>query len=206
MLLRILTTFVMLPLSFSVLAHTSAAQQLTQLLQPIDSFSTRFEQNIVSPTGKKVSSSSGILHINRPGQFYWEVDKPNALRIISDGRYVWTYDIDLEQIIKQKVKAAIVGSPAALLAGEWVNLEKEFVVKFLNKEHTAYLLSPKDKDSLFQEIKLSFKQNQLASLDMQDKLGYYTKIQFTQPKVNTILDPQLFIFHPPKGVDLIVNE
>lgn len=205
MLHRLLIALMIIPMS-TAYAQLTAAQQLTQLLQPVRHFSADFEQTITSPTGKMISRSKGLLKISRPGQFYWEVFKPNAVRIISDGRSLWTYDIELEQIIKQKAKTAIVGSPASLLAGEWVSLEKDFTVKYADKKHTAYVLSPRDADSLFHDIKLSFKQNQLSSMDIQDKLGHHTTIQFSQAKINTPLDPQLFNFHPPKGVDLIIQE
>ena len=59
---------------------------------------------------------------------------------------------------------------------------------------------------MFNEIKIRFKDNQLLSMDMKDGLGQHIKTQFTDVKLNTPLDPKIFIFNAPKGIDIIHNQ
>jgi outer membrane lipoprotein-sorting protein len=40
-------------------------------------------------------------------------------------------------------------------------------------------------------------------LDMSDKLGQHTRIELSQLKRNPKLDPSLFHFDPPPGVDVL---
>lgn len=187
-------------------AQLSAAQNLTQVLQNIKTFSAHFDQMIKSDRGKILSHCVGVVNIQRPGRFSWETIKPNALRVVADGQNIWTYDIDLEQIIKQNAKTTMLGSPAALLAGQSVRLEKDFIVQYADHSHENYILHPRVKESMFNEIKIRFKENQLLSMDIKDGLGQSIQTQFTQVKLNTNLNPKIFIFNPPKGVDIINNQ
>ncbi len=187
-------------------ASESASETLTHQLQNIKTLSAHFDQTITSNKGKVLSHCVGVLHIQRPGRFSWETVKPNALRVVADGQNIWTYDIDLEQITKQNAKTTMVGSPAALLAGQTVRLEKDFIVKYANDSHENYILYPRVNDSMFNEIKIRFKNNQLLSMDMKDGLGQHIKTQFTDVKLNTPLNPKIFIFNAPKGIDIIHNQ
>src|SRR3546814_4776420 len=53
-----------------------------------------FEQGAVDGQGKLVRPQQGKFSFQRPGKFRWEVQKPYAQLIVSDGRYAYQYDPD----------------------------------------------------------------------------------------------------------------
>jgi len=182
------------------------AHDLTHILENIKTFNAHFEQIINSETAKKSSYSKGTLAIQKPGRFNWQVTQPYALTVISDGHFIWNYDIDLAQVIKQDAKKTMAGTPAALLAEHNLRLEKDFIIKYADNAKNSYILYPKNKDMMFEEIKINFKQKSLSSMVMKDKLGNEIKTSFTQVQLNQKCDPTWFVFAIPKGVDIMVNK
>ena len=79
-------------LSAPVLADNVA--KLQQILTETKSLQAAFTQQ-VSSKNNKVQNSNGQLSLVRPGQFRWIYVKPYPQEIISDGKQVWLYDVDL---------------------------------------------------------------------------------------------------------------
>jgi len=114
----------------SFAASADAGSQLKAELENIKTFSAEFDQRIVDAGHKPVSRSNGSLSIRRPGAFYWEGKKPDPILVVADGKTLWTYDIELEQVTKQPVTEALDNTPAALLAGDVNHLERDFKISF----------------------------------------------------------------------------
>ena len=55
----------------------------------------------------------------------------------------------------------------------------------------------------FQRIALEFSGSELVALDLADSFGQDTRVEFTDTRVNSSLDPLLFDFEPPPGTDII---
>src|SRR5690348_9351262 len=111
----------------------SAANNFSDLLKKINTYSANFAQNIRDGDGKKVSNTHGELKIERPGKFYWKSTKPDPVLIVGDGKFLWTYDMELEQVTKQDLHEVLRNSPAGLLAGSLDKLTEEFDVSAANK-------------------------------------------------------------------------
>jgi len=52
-------------------------------------------------------------------------------------------------------------------------------------------------------VRIGFRNGDLASMFLADKLNQVTQLTFTNPKRNTKLASDLFKFVPPPGVDVI---
>ena len=130
--------------------------------------------------------------------------KPYAQVLVGDGKKLWSYDEDLEQVTVRALDKAIGSSPAALLAGD-NEIEKGFdLSEGGTKEGMEWLeASPKGKESNFQSMKLGFSGNLLAVMVLKDYFGQVTIIHFSKMEVNPRISPDAFRFTPPKGVDVI---
>lgn len=205
--LKIMKGALLFGLCYSVQAFSAtAAEQLVQSLQKINTFKANFTQNIRGSEGEKLSNSNGQVVISRPGKFYWKSQKPDQMLVVADGTFVWTYDIDLEQVTKQDLKQALHNSPATLLAGDVSKLHENFEIDFAKKckaNHTCYQLKPKQKDSSFSTIIIRFEQDKLNEVRMKDPLGQNVLTVFSNVEVNQSINKKLFDFAPPKGVDVI---
>jgi outer membrane lipoprotein carrier protein len=163
-----------------------------------------FHQVVTDRQGRKVQEVDGEMQLKRPNKFRWDYNQPFEQQIISDGKQVWLYDIDLAQVTVRALGKALGSNPAALLAGG-NDIDKSF--KLVNASAKGGLdwvsANPKDKESGFEKILLGFKDNKLQEMSLIDSFGHNTKIVFSQLEVNPVLDDKSFLFLPPKGVDIV---
>ena len=63
--------------------------------------------------------------------------------------------------------------------------------------------TPKSKDSQLQQVRVGFKQEQLAVLEILDSFGQRSVLSFTGFQSNATLDAAAFQFKPPAGADVV---
>jgi outer membrane lipoprotein-sorting protein len=64
-------------------------------------------------------------------------------------------------------------------------------------------MEPKRTDTDFKWVKLAFEGANLRAMQLADKLGQTTSIEFSKMERNPPLDPSLFTFTVPPGADVI---
>lgn len=192
---------IFLSLGFISIAHADAAGTLSQLLKNMHSMQADFTQSIVDKRGKVVQKSVGRMDLQRPNHFRWDVRSPIKQLIITNGKKIWIYDPDLEQVTIRKLVKAAGETPAMLLSDENLTLTNDFSVQQLND--SSFLLIPKDQGSIISSLKLGFSNQQIREMQMQDHLGHTTKIEFSHVVLNKPESASLFNFKPPANIDII---
>jgi outer membrane lipoprotein carrier protein len=64
-------------------------------------------------------------------------------------------------------------------------------------------LIPRSENSEIVKVQVAFRGEQLDRLEMVDSFGQVTRFNFGQIQRNPELDPALFRFEPPPGVDIL---
>jgi outer membrane lipoprotein carrier protein len=191
------------------LAHAadSGAAHLNALLQSVSSLQAQFSQQSYDAKGKALQVLGGEMKVKRPGYFRWETLTPSKQLIVANGSVVWIYDPELEQATQQKLDKQVGNTPALLLSGDSKQLDAAFSVHedAGNAGDAVFTLKPKDKDALFETMRISFHGKELTAMSLQDNLGQKTEIHFDKVKLNPTLASDIFEFHPPKGTD-VINE
>ncbi len=188
----------------TVFADTASAE-LLGLLNNVRNMQGEFIQTISNNKGKTVNQTRGLMALQRPGKFRWDTRQPNKQLIVTNGRKVWIYDPDLDQVTVRYLTKEAGETPALLLSNTNSTLEKDFRVEVVNTNSSLrwFLLTPKDRGSMFEAIRLGFENQQIKQMQLQDHLGHITHIQFNRVVMNTGLSPALFTFKPPANVDVI---
>jgi len=183
---------------------TAPSNALETFLAGLDTFSAGFEQTLLNELGEEMEKSVGALYVERPGKFQWAYWEPFPQLIVSDGRSLWIYDEDLEQVTIRDVTASIDDSPAALLGGD-VDVDTHYVViEAGESEGVQWLeLTPRDIESQYETVRLGFRDGELAAMELFDNLGQKTRIVFQDVRRNPPLEQKLFAFTPPEGVDVV---
>ena len=184
----------------------SATQTLSGLLKNMHSMQANFTQTIVNKNGKAMQKSSGLMSLQRPSRFRWDVTGPIKQLIVTNGKRLWIYDPDLEQVTIRALVKAAGETPAMLLSDENLSLTSEFAVSAANNNASSlqwFLLIPKDKSSMIASLKLGFANGEIKEMQLRDHLGHNTIIQFSNVRLNTSLSASLFSFKPPAHVDVI---
>ena len=185
--------------------NKSSSTELINLLNATQSMSARFHQEAINAEGEALQKTSGTMKLSRPGRFYWQTLEPFEQKINSDGKRVWVYDIDLEQVSIQDVTSGIGQTPAALLSGEPDEVVRQFHVEGgrQSRGNWHFVLQPRTEEALFSELILQFSGKKLVYMKLSDSLGQTTTIRFADVMVNPKLGPQAFSLDFPKGVDVI---
>lgn len=203
--MRLLTRLlVSLSLAACVLpAHADSVSGLQATLSATRAMQGEFTQTVISRSGKS-QVSRGEFAILRPGKFRWNYRKPYEQLIVADGREVWLYDPDLEQVTVRGMDHALDASPAALLSGE-NNLAQRYTLKALpERDGLAWVEAvPKASDSNFSKVRLGTAGNEIRRMELEDSFGQTTRIEFRSVVVNGKPEAGLFRFTPPKGADVI---
>lgn len=177
-------------------------------LQTIKTLSGKFKQTITDANGEEVADpTQGEFHLKRPGKFYWHTSPPFEQVVVGNDLGLIVYDPDLEQVTVYE-REEFLNSPAAVLSGSTDKIQQKYTVETqASKNKQIYILREKDANSKsFDALTFVFEKDVLVSLSLKDQLGQTTDIQFANVKVNQPVDDSLFVFVPPDGADIIVNQ
>ena len=189
---------------FSSIAFADGVASLRDFFSNTNAMRAKFHQEVNDNKGRKVQEVDGTMQLQRPNKFRWDYNKPYEQQIISDGKQVFLYDPELQQVTIRELSKALGSSPAALLAGGDA-VEKSFTLKnAIRKDGLTWVLAlPKDKDSGFDRVLLGFKADKLRKMEMYDSFNHITHITFDDVERNPALQEATFLFTPPKGVDVV---
>ena len=188
-------------------AQADAVDTLRAFVKDVQAARGQFTQSVTSPDGKKSRTSQGSLEFQRPNRFRFAYSTPTEQLIVGDGKQVWLYDADLNQVTVRPMSQALGATPAALLAGG--NLEKDFVLKAApgtgqGADAIEWVdAQPRQKDGQFQSVKVGFKQGQLSVLEILDSFGQRSRLSFGQLETKVCLPASRFQFTPPAGADVL---
>ena len=117
---------------------------------------------------------------------------------------IWLYDSDLQQVTVRRLDVSLSATPAMLLSGEG-KLADNFSVTETSQDKSAQwvMMEPKRSDTDFKWVRLGFAGNDLKFMQLADKLGQITTLEFSDIQKNLPLDPARFTFTVPAGADVI---
>lgn len=182
----------------------AAATRVQSYLNRLQSFQAEFKQTLTAAKGKSKEISTGRVYLQKPDRFRWDYTPPNEQSIVSDGTNLWIYDAGLEQVTVKAIGDSLSSTPALLLTGKQTAADSYFIADNGARDGLQWVrLLPKRDDTDFTAIELGFKGDDLRAMQVADKLGQTTRIDFTSMQLNPALDGGLFRFTPPAGVDVI---
>jgi len=189
-------------------------------LAGLKSLRTQFTQTTKDSQGHQTGQASGELLVLRPGRFRWEShDAADAAGgsapasaatadsgqvLIADGRNVWFYDRDLQQVTVRPVDAALSATPIMLLSGG-ADVRKAFEISDAGtKDGLAWLrIKPRGGEADFRQAVLGFAGGELRQMILEDKLGQASTLTFSHSQRNAAVTSAEVSFTPPKGVDVL---
>jgi outer membrane lipoprotein carrier protein len=78
-------------------------QKLVTLLNNINIINADFTQTVTNKSGKIIQQQTGTVQLKKPYLLNWQILSPDQLQIVIDGKKVWHYDIDLEQVMVKEL-------------------------------------------------------------------------------------------------------
>jgi outer membrane lipoprotein carrier protein len=205
-------------------ADAPATAQHTPLDEYLDNLRTlraSFLQTLADARGSEIDRATGVLIVQRPGKFSWEVHpetpkagaapadgaggtKGGGQLMVCDGTNLWFFDKDLEQVTVKPVDSALSATPAMLLSGT-VDVRKSFKISPAGQRMGLdwVLVEPNGASADFRNALFGFDHGELKRLILEDKLDQVATIIFQKIERNGPVAASEVSFTPPKGVDVI---
>ncbi len=179
-------------------------EDLRGFYRAVGSLAADFEQRLVDEDGETLERYAGRLWLQRPGRFLWQYDAPYDLRLGSDGKQLWHYDVDLRQVTLRDARQSLSGTPAELLGGDVTMLDNYRFEPLPDAEGLSWLrLIPRDTESDFARIRIGLADGQPRQVLLEDRLGQFTRLRLIDLRPNVEMDPARFQFKAPPGVTVV---
>ncbi len=170
-----------------------------------------FTQVVTAPAREgqvsKSKTSSGTFEFARPNRFRFNYKRPFEQTIVADGQTLWLYDADLRQVTKRAQAQVLAQTPAAIIAAapDLATLRKDFNVEAAGEKDGIDWVqaTPKTKEGQVHSIKVGFRGNELAVLDILDGFGQRSVMTFSKMDTNAKVGTEVFDFKPPQNADVI---
>jgi outer membrane lipoprotein carrier protein len=186
-------------------------EALENFLKTTRSGKAEFTQVVTAPArdgqAPRSKTSSGNFEFQRPKHFRFAYRKPFEQTIVADGQTLWLYDVDLNQVTARKQAQALGSTPAALIATapDLRTLQADFLLQNApDKDGLQWVNgAPKAADSQVIGIRVGFKGDELAALEILDSFGQRSALSFSKLQLNPAFPVDHFQFKPPAGADVI---
>ena len=187
----------------------TASERLRNFFTQVQSMQADFTQTVAAQGFAGSEESKGMFRLLRPGKFRWDYTQPYQQHIIADGNKLWVYDVDMDQVIVKPLDSVLGQTPAVLLSGN-SSLTERFDIEELPERKEQGLvwvaLRPKDTESSYQQLVFGFNNSDIKVMELVDNFGQLTVLKFANLKRNLTIEPGVFQFVPPPGVDVIGEE
>lgn len=200
-----ITSLFSLLLFFPLLVMAAEGEaRLDRFSKGLVSLEANFTQTVYNSRLEEVQSTRGLFQMKRPSRFRWDYQQPYEQQIVADGKKLWVYDVDLEQVTVKKLDTAMGNTPALLLSNPAL-LTKSFHIHERGEESGLVWLEleAKQQDHTFEHLRLGFDGDSLRVMELVDSFGQMTRLAFSAVIRNPRLTDQDFEFSPPKGVDVV---
>jgi outer membrane lipoprotein carrier protein len=198
-------------LTFAAQAQVSAEAELQRLITQVKSARADFVQRVHEPARPdrppRIKTSSGHLAFERPNRFRWTYVKPFEQTLLADGRQFWMHDPDLAQVtVKPQpddLRQTALGAIASVT--DMASLKQRYAIQALAPADglVSLVLTPHAADGPVRELRLAWRDGQLARMVLLDGLGQRTEWHLSNWQDNPNLPEATFRWVTPPGTEVI---
>lgn len=190
------------------LEGAAAAARLRALLGNRPTIEGRFSQVVADARGNPVQRSSGRFLAQQPRQLRWQVQAPAAQLLVTDGKQVWLYDPDLEQVTIDTLDAGTAEAPMLVLSGQVDGLLDRYALTARQqRDDWTFELRAKNQRAgvatSFRAVRLTVRGGVVRAMQVEDSLGQRTSLDFAEVRHPARVDAAQFRFTVPPGTEVV---
>jgi len=190
--------------------NNSAAPIVDALQKSYDAtvdFVADFRQETEVKTLGKSLKASGKVSFKRPGKMFWEYETPAGQFVLADGKNLYFYQPEQNQVIKSPLQNAFRGDiPLSFLLGMG-NLKKDFKATLKASDETQNILrlEPNGEAGGYGEILLgvSKSSSDIVWVSVRDAASNLTTLRFSGMRKSVGVKDSLFQVRIPNGADIV---
>jgi chaperone LolA len=161
------------------------------------------DQELVVASAGKTMHAKGTVAFKRPGKMRWSLTDGSTQVIVADGKTLWFYQPDEQQVLTAPFQAAFRSStPISFLTGVG-RLSEDFEVALAGEGEgqVRLALKPRKGEGELGRLQLSVdaQSYDIVGAEIVDPLGNTTRLRFSDLRRNTGLDERSSTEVPPGG-------
>jgi len=177
--------------------------------EKLNSFEASFVQNSYMLGLDERRESQGRMAFKKTARMDWQYQAPVEQRFVTDGKKVWFFQPDLNQVSIGEFKQAFSSDlPVSFLLG-LSTLTDSFELSSVcqDKENIKFTLNPSSSDASISSFELQVgRENFLPHIaQIIDVGGNENTIELTFLQKNEDIPDEQFVFSVPKGVDVLME-
>jgi outer membrane lipoprotein carrier protein len=174
-------------------------------------FSADFFQESTLKAMEVTDTAFGKIFVKHPGMMRWEYEKPERQLIITNGKKLWIYRPEDNQVMTGNAPAYFGGGKGASFLSDIELIRKHFNITVENQEtdpHYLLKLLPRENKIELSVIYLSISKKtfDIIKIITYNSYGDETQIQLCNFRYDQNLNDSLFNFKIPQGVDIVELE
>lgn len=199
------TTLVVCSLAIStqVYAKENTGKALQDYVNQLQTFKADFVQTQPDEELFETNQSTGHFELTRPGKLTWEYFQPEQQKIVVDGRNLWVYDQDLDQVTVRPINDIKAEIPLSWLLYNDPIQDKFTIIESGDKSSMQWFnLTPKA-PTYFQSMDVGMKDGEMVEVKMYQSPTNVTNVTFKNIQSNQVIPYQNYEFKVPEGADLV---
>ena len=170
-------------------------------------FTADFRQETEVKTLNRTMKAAGKLSFKRPGKMFWRYEEPKNQFVLTDGKHLYFYQPEQNQVIKSPLKNAFRGDiPLSFLLGLG-NLKKDFnaTLKASDDSQNVLRLEPKGEAGGYSEILVGVSKtsSDIVWVSVRDAASNLTTLRFSAMRKGVGVNDSLFQVKIPNGADIV---
>jgi outer membrane lipoprotein carrier protein len=192
----------------SAATPSELAQKLQTRYEETRTMSADFKQSTSVPMTTRKRLGAGTVVISKPGRIRWDYLTPDRQVLISDGKQVFMYVANSEQMMVQPVTQYINSDVTYAFFTGTGNITRDFKVLPPEREGDASLkavkLVPRSEHPQVDYLHIWMDDDfMVRRLEIVDHFGSITDLVFSNIRRNEPVPPETFRFTPPPGTEII---
>lgn len=152
-----------------------------------------------------VHEEAGVLFLRKPGRMRWEYSSPAGKLFLADGKSTWLYTPEDRHAEKSSLKLSDDDrAPLAFLLGK-LDFHKDFDSFETHSDAAGDWIAAKPKSRSLPYTQVEFlagPDGQIYRVRVTNQDMSRLEFTFSDERLNAPVAPDLFVFHPPSGVEV----
>ena len=171
-------------------------------------FSACFVQKSTLKAMNITDSASGKITVKRPGKMRWEYEEPDIQIIVTDGKNLWVYRPDDNQVMIGEFPSFFGDGKGASFLSDIRLISQKFNITIENTDSNDYYILKllplkKTNDLSYINLSISKKTFYLEEIVTYNLYGDETRIKLINIKLLENPDDSIFIFNIPYGTEVL---
>jgi outer membrane lipoprotein-sorting protein len=191
---------------WSAAAHAVAVDEVVRHVQErfdaTKDLSAAVDQELVVASAGKTMHAKGTVAFKRPGKMRWSLTDGSTQVIVADGKTLWFYQPDEQQVLTAPFQAAFIQRDLVLT--RFGRLSDDSTWRSRGRRGKSGLPSSRARASRLAGCSSAWMRSRTTSSAPRSSIrSATTRLRFSDLRRNTGLDEAQFHFEVPPGVDVI---